>query len=386
VSSPLKIGLVAGESSGDLLGGSLMSAIRQQTENVEFIGVGGDTMLQQGLQSIVSMERFAVNGFVEPIKRLPSLYLDLQTLVRKLIGAEVSVVVGIDFNFFNQMLELRLKRRGVPTVHYVSPSVWAWRQGRIRKIRKATDVVMTLFPFERQIYLDSQIRAEFVGHPLADQYDPDALKKDLMANARRELAISTGDVVLAVLPGSRNSELKFHFDLFLDASSQFAQLIKKKIVCVIPVVRDESMLWMTEKAKGIKNVSVRLIHQQSALALAAANVALVKSGTSTLEAMLLKTPMVVAYRIGEVTYRVVSPMLKTKYIALPNILSNSMLVPEFIQQDMEPDVMAHALTTEMKNAVDDSALLESFTRIHRELRKNAAFTAAQIVLNAARHS
>ena len=360
-----------------------MAAIRQRTHNVEFHGVGGTSMLEQGLYPIVDMDRFAVNGFREPLKRIPSLYADLRKLVGYFTTQDMSVVVGIDFNFFNQMLELRLKRKGLKTVHYVSPSVWAWRQSRLKKIRKATDVVMTLFPFEPQIYVDHGIAAEFVGHPLADKFDPEITKESLRHDARSKLGIDADSQVIALLPGSRKSELAFHTELFLSTAAQLSTLRGDSWTCLIPVVQPDSTEWLQNQVQSFPNLDVRLLQQESDLALAAADVALLKSGTSTLEAMLLKTPMVVAYRIGELTYRIVSRMLKTQYIALPNILSGSELVPEFIQQEAVAPSLAEALNKQLSHAGRDSELIQNYQRLHQELRRDAATSAANTVLKVA---
>ena len=381
---PLTIGLVAGEPSGDLLGGSLMSELQRRDPTLAFCGVGGSQMLGKGLESVVDMDHFAINGFVEPLKRLPMLYKDLRLLVRVLSDKPVAAVVGIDFNFFNQMLELRLRRRGIRTIHYVSPSVWAWRQSRIRKIRKATDVVMTLFPFETKIYHENGIRAEFVGHPLADQFDPAVAKSQRMRDARQELDLDLDAVVLGLFPGSRRSELEFHTDLFLQSARRFGQTIGQPIRCVLPVGHTRSFAWLQDKVAEYPDLSVLLLTSKSERAHAAANVSLIKSGTSTLEALLLKTPMVVAYRIGGLTYNVVSSMLKTEHIALPNILADDRLVPEFIQQQATVANLATALTAEMEKCRDDSPLLENFSHIHKSLKKDAAGSAAQIVLDVAR--
>ena len=383
---PLRLGIVAGESSGDILGGSLMRAITERIESVEFHGVGGTEMLAVGLNPIVDIDHFAVNGFVEPLKRLPQLCRDLRLLVNTFDDLNVAAVVGVDFNVFNQMLELRVKRKGRKTIHYVSPSVWAWRKGRVNKVRKATDVMLTLFPFELDIYREHGIRAEFVGHPLADKFDPHETKAALKTQARAELDLPNESCVLAVLPGSRGSELRFHLDLFLEAAERFAQISEVSLTCVIPIVHLDSVDWIRGKVAQRGNLDIRIIEGQSDRVLAAADVALVKSGTSTLEALLLKTPMVVAYRIGSTTYRIVSSMLTTDYVALPNILSKSRLVPEFLQGEATPESLANALVEELQNTGDGTSLTSAFQKIHLDLRRDAANSAAEIVLGVVQQS
>ena len=377
-SKPLKIGIVAGEASGDLLGSSLMAAIKRLNPSVEFHGIGGTTMLDEGIHPLADLEQLSVNGLVDPLLRLPSLYALFRRLSRELSGMDV--VVGVDFNVFNLILERSVHKRGVPTAHYVSPSVYAWRRGRVKKIGRAVDVVMTLFPFETDVYREQGIRAEFVGHPTADRFVPETNKNALRASAREDIGLDGKDVVLCVMPGSRRSELKFHFELFLQAAERFKTLIANDSVKVlIPSGHRSTMdAWLTLKNQ-FPNLDVSVLDRKATDLLKASDIALVKSGTSTLEAMLVKTPMVVAYRLGSVTFRIIRSMLYIDHVALPNILAKRQLVPEFLQDDATPDTLAEALASQLQS--DNANLQLSFRELHRELKQNASKKAAETVLS-----
>ena len=235
----MRVGIVAGETSGDILGAGLMRAIQCRVDGVEFTGVGGEQMLAEGLQSRAALSRLAVNGFVDPLKRLPDLLRLLKDLVRHFSQSGVDVVVGVDFNVFNLLAERLAKRRGIPTAHYVSPSVYAWRRGRVKRIGRAADVVMALFPFEPALYRDHGVRAVFVGHPLADDIGPDAGSDAARGAARERLQIDEDAVVIALLPGSRRSEVEALGEIFLSAASRFAFGARRvRFRCTLPGHRD----------------------------------------------------------------------------------------------------------------------------------------------------
>ena len=376
--SALKIGIVAGEMSGDLLGSSLMAAISERKSEVEFVGVGGETMLACGLKSLADMNHFAVNGFVDPLLRVGTLYRLLRLLIRELSTADV--VVGVDFNVFNLLLERGIRKRGVPTAHYVSPSVYAWRRGRVKRIGNAVDVIMTLFPFETSVYEERDINAVFVGHPTADRFDPHATKSSLMARARTANGWARDSLILCLMPGSRGSEIRFHLELFLEAARIFQERVKHPRFKVVIAARhpEVQQKWDAIRTR-FSSLNVEISNVVATDVLAASDVALVKSGTSTLEAMLMKTPMVVAYRLGALTVKIVRSMMYIDHIALPNILANKTLVPEFIQDDATPKNLATALLEQLKR--DDSTLLEEFASLHRSLKQNAASRAAETVLS-----
>ena len=378
MTAPLKVGIVAGEVSGDILGGSLMAAIRNSHPEVTFYGVGGDQMNAQDLHELADIRQFSVNGFIEPIRRIRPLFQLLRNLRQEL--STMDVVVGVDFNVFNLLLEKGVKRKGIPTAHYVSPSVYAWRQGRVKRIGRSTDVVMALFPFETDIYEEHGVRAKFVGHPTADRFDPKKTKAEWILEARSELNLSPDDFVLAVMPGSRRSELKFHFELFLESARRFKHLASmSQFKVLIPSVHEASYdMWESFKSR-FSDLEVEITSSPAPQILAASNLALVKSGTSTLEAMLVKTPMVVAYRVGWLTSRIVQAMLHTPFVALPNILANKQLVREYLQDDATVDRLTGALHDLYEE--DCNELYLEYQSLHTSLKQGAAENAAATVLS-----
>lgn len=376
----MKIGMVAGEASGDVLGAQLMRALRRQRAEIEFVGVGGTQMEAEGLVSLESIDRFSFNGFLEPIKRLPELLGLVASLSNRL--ASVDVMIGVDFNVFNLKLEKQLKTRGIPTVHYVSPSVYAWRRGRAHRIERSADLLLTLYPFEPSYYDNTRVRAVFVGHPLADEIEPNRSRTDVRARARQTLGISSNAVVVALLPGSRYSEVNFHKELFFETCSRFqGKLDQESCQFVIPIRHPQASASLLAEQSNFPKVELKITEMSSQLVLAAADVALVKSGTSTLEAMLLRTPMVVTYRIGWLTYAIVRSLLHTPRVALPNILANRELVPEFIQHRATAEILASQLESELQRSRTESDFFTEYDRIHRTLRQNNAEKAASAVLD-----
>jgi lipid-A-disaccharide synthase len=373
------IGILAGEPSGDRLGAGLMRAMRARQEDVHFVGIGGPLMLAEGLECLVPMERLSVNGFVEPVKRLPDLVRILRLLLTRYRTDRPAAFIGVDFNVFNFLLERLLKRRGLATAHYVSPSVYAWRRGRVRRIARSTDLLLTLYPFEPAFYADSTVQAVFVGHPLADEIDPEMSGETAQQAARAQLALTGEGPVVAVLPGSRSSEVKLMAPGFLSACEKIAATlgpVRFVVPCLRPVIREA----MEALLDSHPDLSVTLYDGNARLALTACDAALVKSGTSTLEAMLLHRPMVVSYRLGELTYRLVSRLLRTPYVALPNILAGEALVPELLQHEATPDALAENLLAELYRAERDDEYLSRFEALHASLRQGANERAADAVL------
>ena len=377
----MRVGIVAGEISGDILGAGLMRAIRCRVDGVEFTGIGGERMLSEGLQSRADLSRLAVNGFVDPLKRLPDLLRLLSDLVRHFSHSGVDVVVGVDFNVFNLLQERLAKRRGIPTAHYVSPSVYAWRRGRVKRIGRAADVVMALFPFEPDLYRDHGVRAVFVGHPMADDIGPEAGSHAARMEARERLELDRDDVVIALMPGSRMSEIEALGGIFLASAARLrSELGECAFVVPCPDPRIHDML--SEKLRGRSDgLDVRLTAGNSLEALTAADGVLVKSGTGTLEAMLLRRPMVVTYRLGPLTYRIVNALKSSEFVALPNILSGRRLVPELLQDAAEPERLARALLAEMRRAREEPDYFDEFDRQHAILRRGASERAAETVLS-----
>jgi lipid-A-disaccharide synthase len=380
---PLTIALVAGELSGDNLGGPLMRALRQHYPQVRFVGIGGPQMINQGLECWTDIDDLSVNGFVEPLKRLPSLLKILFSTRDKIVASQADCFIGVDFNFFNGLLEGMVKRGGIKTVHYVSPSIWAWRKGRIRGIKKYVDLMLTLYPFENAIYAENDIKAVFVGHPRADEIALDAGATGQVA-ARQQLHIEAGATVIALLPGSRASEIGYSGPDFLNA----AQLIQERlgsVLFLLPAANQRrstqiaALLEVHENSSIGRRLNVEILQGQAEIAMLAADAVIVNSGTATLEAMLLRRPMVVSYRLGGLTYRLVSRLVKTPFFALPNILAGRPLIKELIQDEATPEALCVALLQAMEPA-RQSELFVEYERIHRVLRRNAGEQAATAIL------
>ena len=371
VDRKLRVALVAGEASGDILGSGLMRALKARHPEVEFIGVGGPLMMAEGLNSMFPMERLAVMGLVEVLGRLPELLRRRKRLIADLIAAKPDVFIGIDAPDFNLDVELKLRQAGLKTVHYVSPSVWAWRQKRVLKIRDACDLMLTLFPFEAQFYTEHAVPVRFVGHPLADDIP---LQADRLA-ARDALALARDGAVVALLPGSRGGEVAKLGSLFLDAAERLRGL-RPDVQFVMPCANAERRAQL-EQMLASRNLPLTLLDGRSHLALAACDAVLIASGTATLEALLYKRPMVVAYRVAPLTYRILRRLVKSPYISLPNLLAQRVLVPELIQDAATPDSLAQTLAP----LIDDGqAQTDGFDQIHRTLRRDASAQAAEAVL------
>jgi lipid-A-disaccharide synthase len=371
---PPRFGIVAGEPSGDRLGAALMQALAARCPGAAFVGAGGSGMTASGLASLVPLEALSVNGFVDPLRRLPLLLRSLRRLRDAMLEAGVDAFIGIDFNVFNLLLERLLHARGVFTVHYVSPSVYAWRRGRVDRIARGTDLMLTLFPFEPALYAGTPVRAVFVGHPLADAIEPCADP----GPARARLGVA-GSPLVALMPGSRRSEVAALAPLFLRA----ARLLRARFRdarFVVPCIDAAARERLARLRAAFPDLDVCLVDGQSRTVLEAADVALVKSGTSTLEALLVGRPMVVAYRLGGVTFQVVRRMLRTPWVALPNILAGEGLVPELLQHAATPEALADAVEDAV--CAGDAGLRVRFAAIGRGLRRDASACAAGAILDA----
>lgn len=367
----LRVALVAGEASGDILGSGLMQALKQRHPDIEFIGVGGPRMQAEGQQSHFPMERLAVMGLVEVLGRLRELLRRRKDLVQMLIAAKPDVFIGIDAPDFNLNIELKLRRAGIRTVHYVSPSVWAWRQKRVLKIKEACDLMLALFPFEARFYEEHAVPVRFVGHPLANTISLEADR----AGARERLGLPQGASVVALLPGSRGGEVGKLGALFLDTAQRLLQ-DRPGLRFVLPCASPERRVQIEEMLAG-RDLPVQLLDGASHEALAACDAVLIASGTATLEALLYKRPMVVAYKVAPMTYRILKRLVKSPYISLPNLLAGRLLVPELIQDAATPDALAMTLLPLLD---DGSVQTKSFDAIHRALRQDASVQAAEAVL------
>ena len=371
----LRIALVAGEASGDILGAGLMRALKAQHPAVEFIGVGGPLMQAEGLSSYFPMERLSVMGLVEVLGRLRELLARRKLLIKTLIEEKPDVFIGIDAPDFTLNIELKLRQAGIKTVHYVSPSVWAWRQKRVLKIREGCDLMLTLLPFEARFYEEKGVPVRFVGHTLADAIP---LQADRAA-ARAELGLPDGPLV-ALMPGSRGGEVGRLGALFFDAA-ELLQAQKPGIRFVLPCASPQRRAQIETLLEG-RNLPLTLLDGQSHLALAACDAVLIASGTATLEALLYKRPMVVAYRLAPLTFWILKRMVKSPYISLPNLLAQRLLVPELLQDDATPEALAKTLLPLIDGGEEQT---RGFDDIHRTLRRDASNQAADAVLTLIDH-
>ena len=372
------IAILAGEDSGDQLGADLIAALRVRYPQARFIGIGGARMQREGFEAWYDIRELSLFGFSEVIRHLPRLLRLRKVLVARLLAAKPDVVVGIDAPDFNLGVEQRLKQAGLLTVHYVSPSVWAWREKRAAKIGRSADRVLCLFPMEPAIYANHAVDARFVGHPLADTMP---LEPDRQA-ARRQLALSNEAPVLAVLPGSRLGEIQRLGAIFIDAAARVASQIPDLQV-VIPAAnaacRDAIEALLSNDS--IATANFRVQDGQSRTAMVAADVVLLASGTATLEAMLAKRPMVVGYRIAPLTYTIVKRlgMLKVDRYALPNVLACADLAPELMQDDCTAGNIATAVLHWFGNPLAVDALQSRYRQLHLALRQDASARAADAV-------
>ena len=374
-SRSLTIAIIAGEASGDILGAGLIRSLRKRYPHARFVGIGGDEMIAEGFHSLVPMERLSVMGLVEVLGRIRELFSIRSRLLDYLFTTPPAVVIGIDSPDFTLAIERRCREAGIPSVHYVSPSVWAWRQKRIFKIARSVDLMLTLFPFEARFYEEHQVPVAFVGHPLADRIPmrPDS------AAARAALGLDSDRPVLAVLPGSRGGEVERLGTLFLEAA-RWLQARRPDIQLVIPCVnRDrEKQIQALVETLEVK-LSVTLVRGRSREVMAASDVVLLASGTATLEAMLLKRPMVVGYRLSPLSYKLLSRLVKVPWVALPNLLAQKALVPELLQDDATPEALGAAVLERMENPEERERLQQAFTELHESLRRNADERAAAAI-------
>ena len=363
----MKIGIVAGEASGDLLGSLLIKALKVEYPDLEFVGIAGPKMQSAGATSWYSMEKLAVRGYLEVLKSFREILSIRRGLRDRMLKERPALFIGIDAPDFNLGLEKTLKRAGIPTIHYVSPSIWAWRGERIHKIKESVDHMLTVFPFEPAIYEKAGIPATFVGHPTADVI-PQAPQRD---NARTQLRIKPNELIISLLPGSRQSELDYHAELFIETAKVLAREFPEAKFLVPLTTREtrdmfEQMRWKL----GAQDLPMQILFGHANFALAAADVALVASGTATLEAALLRCPHVIAYRLSATTYRLMKKKAYLPYVGLPNILAGEWLVPELLQDDATPENLARALGNWLKHRDAAASLRERFAAIHTQLAVN----------------
>ena len=367
--------IVAGEASGDTLGADLIRALRRVYPNAQFEGVGGPKMIAEGFVSHYQMDRLSVMGLIEPLKRLPELLRMRREIVQRYKNTPPSAFIGIDSPDFNLGIEKALHSAGIKTVHYVSPSVWAWRQGRIKNIKRSVDLMLCLLPFEEAFYLEHAVPVAFVGHPLAGQI----ARKPNIAEARQRLGIDQDRPLLTLMPGSRSGEVQQMAELFLDVAAQLL-LSHPQLQFVIPAANSDRHKQLEEMLATRPELQVKLIEQQSLLAMEAADAVLLTSGTTALEAMLLKKPMVVSYRMGNLTYKLVSPFIKTPYVSIPNLLANEMLVPELIQEQATVENLTDAVLKALDGNARDQLEIR-FDKLHEQINLNSGDCAAAAIAN-----
>ncbi len=374
--SPL-VGIVAGEASGDFLGANLIAALRKRRPELRFAGIAGPAMQAQGCESWYPMERLAVRGYVEVLKQYWGLVSMRRELGTRLLDQRPALMIGIDAPDFNLELESRMRRAGVRTLHYVSPSIWAWRGNRIKRIARAVDHMLTLFPFEQDIYRKAGISATFVGHPLADIIP----EKDQTSLAREQLRIPAGRPIVALLPGSRQSEMRYMASTFIRTAKLMEQR-QPGMRFLVPMVSREtrSIFEAALYEEGAENLPLTLLFGHSRDAIAASDAVLVASGTATLEVGLYRKPMVIAYRMSPTTWRIMSRMRYQPWVGLPNIILGRFLVPELLQEDATPENLAQAMLNEMTDPVIRDRLPRRLAELHELLRMGAGERAAEAAL------
>lgn len=368
----IELGLVAGEASGDLLGAHFIRALKQTLPDLHATGIAGPRLVEAGVEALYPSEKLAVNGYVEVLRHLPELLWIRSRIARHFLHRRPRVFVGIDAPDFNFALEARLKRAGIPTVHFVSPSIWAWRPERIHHIGQAVSQMLVMFPFEERLYRDAGIPVSYVGHPLADviPLEPDS------AAARAALGLGAGPVI-ALLPGSRLSEVARHARLMLDAAARILH-VRPDAQCVLPAASEAAAQTVRQASRGL-DLPLQILAGQSHTALAACDVALVASGTATLEAALFKKPMVITYRVPRLTAHLMRKRALLPWIGLPNILAREFVVPERVQEAATPDALAGDALAWLDDAPRRLELIETFRTMHLSLRQDAGARIADAV-------
>ena len=377
MSQVARVGMVAGEASGDLLGAHLIAALKARRGAMQFAGIGGPRMTGEGLQSQFPMEKLSVRGYSEALRSYFEILGIRRSLARSMLAERPDLFIGVDSSDFNLGLERKLREAGIRTIHYVSPSVWAWRRWRMRRIARAVDRILVMLPFEEPLYRKAGIPVSYVGHPLADiiPFEPN---KD---EARAQLRLPAGKLIVALLPGSRRSELHYMAGVFVEAAHRFSQEVQEvHFVCPTATRATRDMFELALHQHQRTDLPLTLLFGHSHEALAAADLALVASGTATLETALFKTPMVIAYRQSPLSWAIMRHMAYLPYIGMPNILAGEKLVPELLQDQASPEALAGALLALLRDSAARKRQIERFRDFHGLLRQNTAEKAADAVL------
>ena len=377
MASPLRVGMVAGEASGDQLGAHLIEALKARGRPMHFAGIGGPRMMNQGFHSHYPIEKLSVRGITEALLHYREILGIRTRLAKDLLAERPDLFIGIDSSEFNLGLERQLKDAGIPTMHYVSPTIWAWRRWRVRRVARAVNHILVMFPFEQPLYEKAGVPVTYVGHPLADVIPLEPKKEE----ARLQLRLPAGKLIVALLPGSRRSELHYMASAFVLAAHRFRQEIHDvHFVCPMVTRATRDMFEVAVHQNNRTDLPLTLLFGHSHEALAAADLALVASGTASLETALFKTPMVIAYRQAPITWALMRTMIYLPYVGMPNILAGEKLVPEYLQDDANPAALAGALLTLLRDTAAQRRQVERFREFHHLLRQNAADKAALAVL------
>lgn len=372
----LRIALVAGETSGDQLASHLIAAIKQHQPDAQFFGIGGPRMASEGFDAWFPMEKLAVMGFVEVLRHYREISGIRRDLKARLLKDPPDIFIGVDAPDFNLDLEVALKKKGIPTIHYVSPSIWAWRAGRVKKIAKAVSRVLALFPMEPPLYAKAGVPVSFVGHPMADEIP--MLTK--MAAVREKLDIDEARPVFALLPGSRQSELHYMADTFVQAAEEIHKVLPKALFLVPFATRETRNIFETALYKNsAQNLPLRMMFGHARDAIGAADVCLVASGTATLETALIKRPMIITYKMAKWSYRLMKRRSYLPYVGLPNVLSAAFVAPEILQDDATPSRLATELLALYQDKPQCAEQIAAYELIHQQLKQNTADKAAAAV-------
>lgn len=370
----LKIGIVAGEESGDILGHDLIIALKKRYPDATFEGIGGKRMIAQGFKSLYPLDRLSVMGFIEPLKRLPEILRIRKGLKHHFLNQKTDLFIGIDAPDFNLSLEQVLKSKGIKTVHYVSPTVWAWRSKRIKTIKKSIDLMLTIFPFEKRIFEENGIPVCFVGHSLADSIPMHSDKN----KARLELNLPLEGKIVALLPGSRAQELKYLAKDFIQTAKWMLQRNPDiRFISACPnELREQQLRAYLQELGGL---DINIFQGQATTIMAASDAILLASGTASLQAMLVKRPTVIAYKMSPLVFAIAKRIVKIPYIGLPNLLANKSVMPEFIQAEVIPEKMGQQLLAFLDSPTDNEKQNAFYEKMHLELKKNAGETAATAI-------
>lgn len=370
------IGIVAGEKSGDILGAGLIAELKKQYPDAEFAGIGGPDMIEQGFNSLADMDRLSVMGFVEPLGRLPELFALKKRLREFFVSRRPLAFIGIDNPDFNLRLEEELKQQNIKTAHYVSPSLWAYREKRIYKVKRAVDLMLTLFPFETAVYEQHGVAVKCVGHPLADTID----FIDRKIESRQQFGLAEEDAVICLMPGSRGGEIKRLAPVFLEAALEsLEECSNLKFLIPYSSAANKSQLGALLREESVLSGDQFTLVDDSHAAISAADLVVLSSGTATLETLLLRRPMIVGYKLAALTFALASRMVKIPYVALPNLLAGRQLVPEFIQHDLTVDKVRDGIVRHMTGVENLESLMTEFEQIHKGLRLGASAQAATAV-------